>query len=194
VAVVSGAAGYALNRAVTGSSPARTTATATGPATDPTRAAGLAGLTAEQVALRLAAAGLPLRTTIVYNQANDPDNILGRPGSYTSKIAFGDPRIGGTTVARARADAIERGGSIEVYPDAFGAQARAEYLRAVSSTGSVFAAGTRPRGGIVLRVSRYLPPEAVRSYETTLRSLAGADPGPGRPNRGGILRGTSGTS
>jgi hypothetical protein len=172
VAVVSGAAGYALNRATTGNhpTPSATSSMSTAGATG-AGARGLPGLTAEQVAIRLAAAGLPLHTTVVYAQTGDPDNLLGRPGGYTSKIAFVDRRIAAGPVATTRADAIERGGSIEVYPNVAGAQARTDYLRTVSSASPIFAEFTYLRGGIVLRVSRYLAPDAAAGYEAALGRL-----------------------
>lgn len=50
---------------------------------------------------------------------------------YTSKIAFADSRIPKTDTEGTQKDAIERGGSIEVFPDADLAKGRAEYIQGV---------------------------------------------------------------
>ena len=55
--------------------------------------------------------------------------LLGRPNGYTSKIAFADSRISKADIEGAEGDAIERGGSIEVFPDAELAKGRAEYIQ-----------------------------------------------------------------
>jgi hypothetical protein len=179
VAIVSGAAGYALNRVVTKPDPrppAVTGPASASPSATPnagaTASTGVTGLTAEQVAIRLAGAGLPLRTTVVYTAANDPDNLLGRPGGYTSKIAFADPRIGRDRVAGTDTDAIERGGSIEVYPDVAAASARVDYLRTVSSASPRLAEYTYLQAGVVLRLSRHLTQDAAAGYEGTLKRLS----------------------
>jgi hypothetical protein len=62
---------------------------------------------------------------------NDPNRLLGRPNGYTSKIAFADSRISKTDTDGTQKDAIERGGSIEVFPDAELAMGRAEYIQGV---------------------------------------------------------------
>ena len=60
----------------------------------------------------------------------DPNRLLGRPNGYTSKIAFADSRISKTDTDGTQKNAIERGGSIEVFPDAELAMGRAEYIQA----------------------------------------------------------------
>jgi hypothetical protein len=46
----------------------------------------------------------------VYTEEDDPNEMLGRPNGYTSKIAFSDWRISKDAVEGTDADAIERGG------------------------------------------------------------------------------------
>jgi len=60
-----------------------------------------------------------------------PTRVLGRPNGYSSKIAFSDLRIPKDDIAYTDKDAIERGGSIEVYPDPAGAEARGTYIQEI---------------------------------------------------------------
>ena len=61
---------------------------------------------------------------------NDPNRLLGRPQRLHIEIAFADSRISKTDTDGTQKDAIERGGSIEVFPDAELAMGRAEYIQA----------------------------------------------------------------
>ena len=87
--------------------------------------------TAEEVFNRIAAQ-VPIASLVkVYTEDDDPNRLLGRPNGYTSKIAFADSRISKTDTDGTQKDAIERGGSIEVFPDADLAKGRAEYIQGV---------------------------------------------------------------
>ncbi|WP_163549222.1 hypothetical protein [Candidatus Frankia nodulisporulans] len=195
VALVAGTAGYVLNRLVgpshrqhsgapadPGVLPADTpTSVVSAPATGvgtPTSATGGAaageaasGLTAEQVALRLRTAGLPLRTTAIYTAATDPDHLLGTTGGYTSRVAFRDPRVGSNEVQGAPAGAIERGGAIEVFSDAAAAERRARTLLTVTAEHDLVTEHVYRRADIVLRVSLALTDTQAKGYETTLARL-----------------------
>lgn len=133
----------------------------------------VAQMDAEQVADALRQAGVPLTVTLVYTADNDPNNLLGRPGGYTSKVAFTDSRIDPAEVNDPAPDAIDRGGSVEVYPDATAAAARKEYIQKIlQGAGGVL--GTEYdylSGGVVLRVTGKLTPDEAGVYET---ALAGA--------------------
>ncbi len=195
VAVLAGPVGYALNRLVgpahrTGPAPTASpsaaspgTAGTAGSPTDPTATAGTSGpgqgdagglltnLTAEQVAIRLAEAGLPLRTTVVYTAASDPDRLLDAAGGYFSRIAFSDPRVGSNEMAGAPAGAIERGGAVETFRDAAAAQRRATRLQTVTETNPLVTEYVYVRGGVVLRVSLVLTEDQAKGYETALQRL-----------------------
>lgn len=185
IAVLAGAAGYALNRVTAGTAgapAARPTPTAGatigGPGTGPTDPAGgvpgqAAGPTAEQVAIMLAGNGLPLRTTVVYTAQNDPDALLGRPGGYSSRIAFSDARISASEIAGAPPDAIERGGAIEVFGDPAAAQARGSRLSAPGAGGDLPAEYTFVQGRVVLRLSMILPEAMASAYRSALARVGG---------------------
>ncbi|KQC36991.1 hypothetical protein UK82_18430 [Frankia sp. ACN1ag] len=202
VAVLAGAAGYALNRMVGPAHQARTAPAAgpgpgSGPASPSVASPGAAGtpglptgtadptgpvqggagglltnLTAEQVAISLAKAGLPLHTTVVYTAATDPDRLLGTAGGYSSRIAFSDSRVGSNEVAGAPAGAIERGGAVEAFHDAAAAQRRATRLLTVTKDNPLVTEYVYVRGGVVLRVSLVLTDGQAKGYETALQRLA----------------------
>jgi hypothetical protein len=134
---------------------------------------GGAPLTAGQVAARLATAGLPLTVVVVYTASTDPNHLLGRSGGYTSKVAFTDPRVPEQDRSSV-AGSVENGGSVEVYPDAAGATARADYVRAFAAgSPALFGEYTYTRGTVVLHVSRFLTPEQAAGYEAALATLPG---------------------
>ncbi|MCK9893733.1 hypothetical protein [Frankia sp. AgB32] len=191
VAVLAGAAGYALNHLVGPAhrqrpAPATASATPSAPATptvtpgpaDPGAGGGaaadggLTALTAQQVAGRLAETGLPLHPTVVYTAATDPDHLLGTVGGYWSRLAFSDSRVGANEVAGAPAGAIERGGAVEVWPDATSAQRRARSLLTVTEQNPLVTEYVYTRGTVVLRVSLVLTEQQAAGYRTGLASIS----------------------
>jgi hypothetical protein len=94
--------------------------------------------TAEQIT-----ACMHLRNVTAYTAVTDPNHLLGRQGGYTSKVNW-RPGLS----------------SIEVYPDAPGAQNRLRYLQALQ--GTIVGDGYDYRdGGALLRLdSRYTPAQA----------------------------------
>ncbi|MEW1911837.1 hypothetical protein AB0442_25920 [Kitasatospora sp. NPDC085895] len=146
-------------------------ATAGGPAaapvSGPTRAVG----DAAAVTRRLLAAGLPVRLTVTYTGADDPDGLLGRPGQYASKAAFDDTRVSDSPLAREEAagrrrDAVSYGGAVEVFAAPEDAGARADDLAGRQQPGT---GGARPdyvyrSGVVVVRVSHLLTPEQAQAY------------------------------
>ncbi|MEG1545412.1 MAG: hypothetical protein RR382_12980, partial [Tannerellaceae bacterium] len=48
------------------------------------------GMDAAQIIEQLKTDGLPISDTQSYNEDNDPNGLLGRPGKYTSKADFID--------------------------------------------------------------------------------------------------------
>lgn len=128
---------------------------------------------AAAVTTALAAQGLPLKLAKTYTENDDPNQLLGRPGGYTSKTAFTDSRLApGAAVAD---DPIERGGSVEVFPDAASAMARgrsvATLVQAMSGLGAAeydYVSGT-----VLLRVSGALPPTQAKDYSAALAKVTG---------------------
>ncbi len=131
-------------------------------------------LTAEQVANVLRSAGAPLTVTLVYTAESDPNKLLGRPGGYTSKIAFSDSRIPPAELGEGVApDAIERGGSVEVYPTRAGAAARAQFIQAAlqGAQGVLGSEYDYTAGPVLVRVTGTLTPAQAGVYQ---RATAGA--------------------
>jgi hypothetical protein len=130
-----------------------------------------AALTASTVTAKLAAAVPGLRTILTYTAASDPNHLLGRPGEYTSKTAFGDPRVKPADVAGQRRDAIARGGSVEVYPTAAGAKARAAYIQRMVQAMPSAAEYDYVHGGVLVRVSGLLTPAQAAVYKAAVATL-----------------------
>ena len=125
--------------------------------------------TAEEVFNRIAAQVPSASLVKVYTEDDDPNKLLGRPNGYTSKIAFADSRILKADIEGAEEDAIERGGSIEVFPDAELAKGRAEYIQGALKNSGLGAEYDYLRGPVLMRVTGNLSPSKARDYETALR-------------------------
>ena len=128
---------------------------------------------AEQVASKIKAQVDQVAVTKVYTEDDDPNHLLGRPNGYTSKVAFRDSRIdqkeqdGFNTAA----DAMERGGSVEVYEDEAGAQARKDYIQGLLKGGGLGSEYDYVRGGVIVRVTGELSPSKAKVYEAALNGL-----------------------
>lgn len=122
-------------------------------------------LDATAVGDKLKAAGLPITITVVYTATTDPNHLLGRPNQYLSKIAFADTRVAQTDPSVS--DAIDNGGSVEVFATLALAQQRTAYIQAFSSLAPEY---DYLRGGILLRLSHMLTPDQAKSYQQALGS------------------------
>jgi hypothetical protein len=91
---------------------------------------------------------------VVFTAATDPNKLLGRPGGYTSKTEWTDKRI-------EKAEGVDGGGTIEVYPNEKGAKQRIAYIQALMDEGVPFTTQYPFRQGpAVLRLSSALTPLA----------------------------------
>jgi len=126
--------------------------------------------TAEEILDDISAEVDTASLVMIYTEENDPNKLLGRPNGYTSKIAFADSRINQDEADRLKVekDAIERGGSIEVFPDEEGAQARADYIQSVQKGGVFGSEYDYVKGGILVRVTGDLTPKQAKEYEAAL--------------------------
>jgi hypothetical protein len=130
-------------------------------------AAELAGKDAAGVVAWLKAAGVTVKVTKVYDEDSDPNNMLGRPGGYTSKAAFQDQRVPASKYG-SEVDDPNRGGSVEVFADQAAAVARA---RDVQTKLKAFGLGTEYDyvvGGVLVRVTGTVKPSQARGYEKAL--------------------------
>jgi hypothetical protein len=105
---------------------------------------------------------------MVYTEDDDPNKLLGRPNGYTSKIAFADTRLSEADTGGTQKDAIERGGSIEVFPDAELAKGRAEYIQGVLKNSGLGAEYDYLQGPVLVRVTGNLSPRKAQDYERAL--------------------------
>ncbi|MFF6877014.1 hypothetical protein ACFY9S_17060 [Streptomyces sp. NPDC012474] len=106
-----------------------------------------------------------------YTEASDPNHLLGRPGGYTSKAAFSDSRVSSADVEGLGEDAVERGGSVEVFKTAEEARARAKYIETIAKSMPGATEYHYIAGGILIRVSNLLTPTQAKDYETGAKSL-----------------------
>jgi hypothetical protein len=130
-------------------------------------AAQLAGKDAADVVAWLKAAGVTVKATKVYDEDSDPNNMLGRPGGYTSKAAFQDKRVPASEYG-SEVDDPNRGGSVEVFADQAAALARA---RDVQTKLKAFGLGTEYDyvvGGVLVRVTGTVKPSQAAAYEKAL--------------------------
>jgi hypothetical protein len=123
--------------------------------------------TALTVARELKAEGLPIGRIVVYTRTTDPNQLLGRPSFYTSKVLFYDTRIR----ASERRGGISVGGSVEVFGSKVDAVSRYGFLSA--NSGPLFAEYHYLEGLVLLRISSVLTPAQAASYDTALKHVAG---------------------
>ena len=160
--------GYTAEKVTHPQSSGASTPTATAPVSR------LTGLTASQVAVKLAAAGLPLRTMQDYTASTDPNQLLGTPDGYTSKTSFLDGRTGvnPATALTGSKDPIDQGGGIEVFADPAAASSRLEQLRTLStSAGQLLEEYDSRQGDVVLRISRFLTQQDIAAYQNAFAAL-----------------------
>lgn len=124
-------------------------------------------VTAEIVVLRLRVSGLPIGEMVVYTASTDPNELLGRPGGYLSKVNFRDTRLGDSSPEFD----ISEGGSVEVFEDEAGAQRRKEYIDTVSQGFAPLIEYSFVKGPVLLRLSKSLLPEQAGEYEDRLTEL-----------------------
>lgn len=116
--------------------------------------------------------------SIVYTADSDPNNLLGRPGQYTSKAGFHDTRVAAKDVEfMAEPFDVKKGGDIEVFADEAGAKKRADYIGAlVNQPGSAILGGPQYihlKGRVLLRVSGALSPTVDAEYDRAITAVVG---------------------
>jgi hypothetical protein len=146
-----------------------TTSAAPTPSATPTPTA--APMTARQLAQALKAKIPGMKITAVYTEESDPNNLLGRPGGYTSKVNFSDPRAKRDDLIGLEKDDSGRGGSIEVFEDPAAAKKRSDYIQSVSG-GIVGTEYNYLAGGVLLRVTGNLTPKVAKEYKAALAEIA----------------------
>lgn len=129
-------------------------------------------LDAEQVTQKLTEKIPSVSLTKKFSAEDDPNKLLGRPGSYSSKTAFADARVPKDGLPDDNTH-TEHGGSVEIFADEAGATARKNQILELSkSLGGLFAEYGYVKGGVLLRVSSKLTPDQAKEYETALASIS----------------------
>lgn len=143
---------------------------AVAPATD-----AAAALDAAAVTAKLAKAGLPVKLTVTYTAATDPNGKLGRPHQYVSKTAFDDSRVADLPKAKedesgGRRDSISHGGTVETFSTAEDAKAWADYVDHIGQAvgGLITPDYVFVKGATVVRVSHLLGADQAKAYETAI--------------------------
>jgi len=120
--------------------------------------------TAESAAAAIKAAVPEISQLITLTEANDSNNLLGRPGGYTAAVVLVDPRSAGLCdLGKPGADC---GATVEQWPDAEAAQKRADYIKQIrASSPALGTEWTIVKGNLVLRVTGDLTPSVEKAYE-----------------------------
>ena len=134
---------------------------------DPAPLTGVTMVTGDAVAsavFRITQAVPEATKTIKITEANDGNNLIGRPNGYTAASVIEDSRVGcpepPTPIG------IDCGAMIEEWPDEESAQRRSDYIQSVRKNMPMLGQeyGT-VRGNLLLRVSGELKPSQSREYE-----------------------------
>lgn len=107
--------------------------------------------------------GLPLSGVQALTAENDPDKLLGKSGSYLSKVVFKDQR-------NAKVD-----GAIELFGDDASMKSRQEKLEAIAKANPQLARYVYANGGtkMLMHLSKDLTPEQAKSYQQWLSTYRG---------------------
>lgn len=121
-------------------------------------------LTSDEIVAAFKDAGLPIGKVEVYDAANDPNELLGRPGQYTAKFNFADTRLEqfGEDVT---------GGSIESFDNERELQNRADYIKSIGEEMPIFAEYQHTNGRMLLRLDKGLTPEQAAEYDAVFQTL-----------------------
>jgi len=128
-------------------------------------------MSASEVLRQLRAEGMPVGAVTDLTASTDPNELLGRPGQYTSKAFFVDTRLGATDKYGARREEADAGGSVEVFESEADAEKRSEYVQAISEGSGPFAEYSYQRGLIFLRLTKSMTPDQAKDYERALQGL-----------------------
>ena len=123
--------------------------------------------TADDVIAAFDEAGLPVGRTTVFTEDTDPNERLGRPGQYTSKVNFHDERLE-IEVNDDFQVSGDSGGAVEVFDSEGDAEEWLEFVESVNTIGRTY---NYREGKIVMRLSFSLTPEQAEEYAAVLDDL-----------------------
>lgn len=113
---------------------------------------------------------MPIGESIAYTAKNDPNDLLGRPNQYTSKVNFTDTRLKPNPIADDKFD-VQNGGSIEVFENKNAAIRRKKYVASIGKGFSPISEYTYREGTVLLRLSHRLLPKQAAEYENALKDI-----------------------
>lgn len=125
----------------------------------------LQDMSASSVVDALIASGFPIENVIVYDEATDVNELLGRPGQYIEKVSFADGRV------EQYDPADPLGGTIEIFKTKSDCDARRKYIQSVFDASPLFAMYMYQFGTVLARFEYALTPSDAAQYETALGEL-----------------------
>lgn len=111
-----------------------------------------AAMDAEAYSKALSEAELSVDELEVYTSETDPNELLGRPNQYTSKVNF-------------------KNGSVEVFGNEKDVKARKEYIDSLGKSTPMFAEYSYINGNALLRIKKELTPEEAKKYEESFMKI-----------------------
>lgn len=118
---------------------------------------------AKAVADAFAKAGLKVSNIVEVTPETDTNNLLGRPGQYTSKVFFYDARH------PRKDDGMDEGeNSIEVFATAEDAKTRHDYIAEVTKGAAFLTQYQLLRGNVLVRFDKVALPAEVEEYRKAL--------------------------
>lgn len=110
----------------------------------------------------------PPRWVTVWTAATDKNQLLGRPGGYTTAATITDKRVSCTPDPDTSC-----GATVEVYPTEGEALARSQYIQSVLSGGGLLGTEYHTiQGSALLRVTGQLTPEQAKVYADKFKAAA----------------------
>lgn len=130
-------------------------------------------MTAGQVLAALKDAEVPLKVTMVFTAETDTNNLLGRPGQYTSKASCSDPRVPKGEIREREKGSIDYGCTVEVFANEAEAKARSAFIQQTLKGlgGFIPPEYHHVRSGVLLRVTGLLTPRQAKVYGTAFDRL-----------------------
>lgn len=122
--------------------------------------------TAGQVADSLGKEGIVLQDVVVLDEKTDTNNLLGRPGQYTSKVFFHDARHPKTPDS---GDDFE--GTVELFATPADAQKRHDYIEQVTSGMPMMLQYQFLRGNVLVRLPKAFTPSETEAYKAALEKM-----------------------
>lgn len=122
-------------------------------------------LSADEIINQLEDAEYPIDNVISYTEADDPNELLGRPGQYIQKVNFADMRLEQDDTS----DPV--GGSIEIFENQKDCSERQEYLQEVGTSMPEFVEYNYQFDNILIRVSKELEPDQAEDYKNAMDAI-----------------------